>query len=134
LFKILLNFCLYEMEWSRACQKCAFINFLKQFYCKTGFCKKNLICKFFLQILKKVKHKSFPMMYHLLYLDIKHVILGGGSNWPLPHSTTWFSSTPAGIGLKRIWWLNRFYILPSAIRLDVKSKIYVFMMFNIFSV
>ena len=50
--------------------------FCKHFYYKTGFCdKKFSFCKFaiFLQILK-VEHKSFPMMYHLSYLDIKHGI------------------------------------------------------------
>ena len=43
-------------------------------------------CRFFLQILK-VEHKTFPMMYHLLYLDIKNGVV------------SWFSSTPAGIML-----------------------------------
>ena len=38
---------------------------------------------FFLQILKVV-HKSFPMMYQLSYLDIKHGIQRGGANWPPP--------------------------------------------------
>jgi len=47
----------------------------------------------FLQILK-VEHKSFPMMYHLSYLDIKHKID--------PPSISWFSSTPAEIGLNKI--------------------------------
>ena len=51
--------------------------FLQTFYYITGFCKKKFkflqICKFFSQILK-VAHKSFPMMYHLSYLDFKHGI------------------------------------------------------------
>jgi len=54
--------------------------FGKQFYYKTGFCNKKFnFCKFaiFLQILK-VEHNSFPMMYHLSYLDIKHGIKRGG--------------------------------------------------------
>ena len=42
------------------------------------------------------------MMYHLSYLDIKHGIQRGGQIDP-PPSISWFSSTPAGIGLK-----NRF--------------------------
>ena len=45
--------------------------------------------QFFLQILK-VEFKSFRMMYHLSFLDIKHGI----------YSVFWFSSTPAGIGLR----------------------------------
>ena len=83
------------MAWSRAFQKCIIFHFLDNyffcthFYYITGFCDKKFnVCKFanFLQILK-VEHKSFLMMYHLSYLDIKHGI-------------SWFSSTPAGIGLK----------------------------------
>ena len=52
------------------------IFFCKQFYNTAIFCdKKFTFCKFahFLQILK-VEHKSFLMMYHLSYLDIKHGI------------------------------------------------------------
>jgi len=52
------------------------IFFGKHFYYITGFCDKNSIfanLQIFLQILK-VEHKSFLMMYHLLYLDIKHGI------------------------------------------------------------
>ena len=52
------------------------IIFCTHFYFITGFCDKKFnFCKFaiFLQILK-VEHKSFPMMYHLSYLDIKHGI------------------------------------------------------------
>ena len=52
------------------------IFFCKHFYYKTGFCDKKInFRKFanFLQILK-VEHKSFLMMYHLSYLDIKHGI------------------------------------------------------------
>jgi len=39
--------------------------------------------KGFLQILK-VEHKSFSMMYHLSYLDIKHGFRGGGVNLTPP--------------------------------------------------
>ena len=45
-----------------------------------SFAKKNSIfanLQIFLQILKE-EHKSFPMMYHLSYLDIKHGDLEGG--------------------------------------------------------
>ena len=56
--------------------------FLQTFYNIIGFCKKFNFCNF-LQILK-VEHKSFPMMYHLSYLDIKYGIWGG----PLTHNST----------------------------------------------
>ena len=68
------------MAWSRAFQKCIIYHFLDNFFLQTflpyitGFCKKSKILanlQIFLQILK-VEHKSFPMMYHLSYLDIKH--------------------------------------------------------------
>ena len=52
------------------------IFFCKHFYYIIGFCDKKFnFCKFafFVPILK-VEHKSFPMMYHLSYLDIKHGI------------------------------------------------------------
>ena len=39
------------------------------------------------------------MMYHLSYLDIKHGIQRGGGQFD-PPSISWFSSTPAEIGLK----------------------------------
>ena len=73
------------MASSRAFQKCKVFHFLTNFFCKhfyyiTGFCDKIFyFCKFanFLQSLK-VEHKSFPMMYHLSYLDIKHGISRGG--------------------------------------------------------
>ena len=61
--------------------------------------KKNFFanCQFFLQILKE-EHKSFPILYHLSYLDIKALDLEGRQIDP-PSSVSWFSSTPAGIGL-----------------------------------
>ena len=52
------------------------ILFCKHFYYITGFCDKKSIfanLQKCLQILI-VEHKSFPMMYHLSYLDIKHGI------------------------------------------------------------
>ena len=69
----------------------------KLFYYITGFCNKKFnFCKFvfFLQILK-VEHKSFLMMYHLSYLD-----MGFRGQITPPPSVFWFSSTPAGIGLR----------------------------------
>ena len=79
------------MTWSRAFQKCIIYHFLDSLFCKhfysiTRFCKKNKflqICIFFLQILKVV-HKSFPMMYQLSYLDIKHGIQRGGGKLTPP--------------------------------------------------
>ena len=60
--------------------------FVNIFILLLDFAKKyyfSQICNF-LQILK-VEHKSFQMMYHLSYLDIKYGILsGGGSNCPPP--------------------------------------------------
>ena len=45
---------------------------IAHFYFITRFCKKPyLFFVDFLQIIK-VEHKSFPIMYHLSYLDIKH--------------------------------------------------------------
>ena len=38
-------------------------------------------------------------MYHLSYLDIKHGFREGGQIDPPFPSISWFSSTPAGIGL-----------------------------------
>ena len=75
----------------------------KLFYYVTRFCKKNFnFCKFaiFQQILK-VKQNSFPMMYHLSYLDIKHRIQGGGGTTP-PSVNLGFQvpGTPTGIGLR----------------------------------
>ena len=61
------------MALSRAFQKCIIFHFLDKFSFAnyiTGFCDKIFnFCKF-----AKVEHKSFPMMYHLSYLDIKHGI------------------------------------------------------------
>ena len=58
--------------------------YCKHFYYKTGFSKQNQFLQFwnfFLRIL---------MMYDFSFLDI---------NWPYPPNVSWFSSTPAGIGL-----------------------------------
>ena len=59
----------------------------------------------FCQILK-VERKSFLMMYHLSYLDIKHGIKfsgGEGGKIDPPPNISWFASTPTGIGLM---WMN----------------------------
>ena len=89
---MLQTFCIFEMAWSRAFQKCIIFHFLDKFVFANiltiylDFAINSIFAnlQIFLQILK-VEHKSFPMMYHLSYLDIKH----------------WFSSTPAGIGLSK---------------------------------
>ena len=92
------------MTWSGAFQKCIIFHFLEKFFCKhfyciTGFCDKKFnFCKFanfFAD--SKSRAQGFLMMYHLSYLDIKHEIQRGGQIAP---SISWFSSTPAGIGLK----------------------------------
>ena len=59
-------FCIFEMAWSRAFQKCIIYHFLDNFFLQTF-----LLYNWFLQILK-VEHKSFPMMYHLSNLDIRN--------------------------------------------------------------
>jgi len=79
------NFFIFEMAWSRAVQKCVSyhlldLSFLQACLLYNRILKNKFqflqICNFFLQMLKE-KHKSFPMMYHLFYLDIKHRILRG---------------------------------------------------------
>ena len=81
-------FCIFEMAWSRAFQKCIIFHFFGQFFfCKhfyyiTGFCDKKFnFCKFaiFLQILK-VEHKSFLMIF--VIFGHKTWDLEWGSNWP----------------------------------------------------
>ena len=70
------TFFIIEMAWLRTLQKCIIYHFFGHFYYITGFCQKKSIfanSQFFFQILK-VEHNSFPMMYHLSYLDIKHGI------------------------------------------------------------
>ena len=74
------HFFIFEIAWSRAFKKCIFNSFFYIFCThftiyhqiwqkKINFCKLAI----FLQILK-VEHNSFPMMYHLSYLDIKYNI------------------------------------------------------------
>ena len=60
------NFCILEMAWSRAFQKCIFHHFLDiilciHFYHLTWFCRKFQFWLIFLQILK-VEHKTFPFV------------------------------------------------------------------------
>ena len=84
--KFCKTFCIFEMAWSRAFQKWIIFHFLDKFFfaniftIKLDFALKNSIfanLQVVLQILK-VEHKSFLMMYHLSYLDIKHGYLEGG--------------------------------------------------------
>ena len=73
--------CIFGMARWRAFQRCIFYPFLDIFckhFIKWIFQKiSNFANLHFLQILK-VEHKSFPMMYHLAYLDIKHGNSRGG--------------------------------------------------------
>ena len=84
-YKKFCNFFIFEMAWSRAVQNCVSYHLLDLSFLQTCLLYNRIlknkfqflqICNFFLQILKE-KHKSFPMMYHLFYLDIKHRILRG---------------------------------------------------------
>ena len=80
LIKILQNFCIFEMAWSRAFQKWIIYHFLDNIFLQTFLLYNWVLLKkysifanlqIFLQILK-VEFKSFLMMYHLSFLDIKH--------------------------------------------------------------
>ena len=103
-FKLLQTFLHIRNDMVKGFSKMCTLSFfdiliLQTFLLYNWICKKD--CKFanFLQILI-VKHKSFPMIYHLSYLNIKHGIYSGGSIWTPPPSVSWFWSTPAGIGFR----------------------------------
>jgi len=77
--------------------------FCKHFYCITGFCDKFFnFCKF------AIFFADFKSRAQELSNDVSFVIFGhqtwdlegGGSNCP-PPSISWFSSTPAEIGLNQ---------------------------------
>ena len=66
----------------------------------------------------EVEHKSFPMINHFSYFDIKHGIWGGGqwSNWALPPpKRIQFSSTPVRIWLKSTQTLKIFQLFLSSL-------------------
>ena len=76
------------------------IYFCKHFCYITGFCDKNSIfanLQFFLQILKE-EHKSFLMMY-ICHIWTSNMGFRGVGVKLIPPSISWFSSTPAEIGL-----------------------------------
>ena len=73
--------CIFEMAWSRSFKNVYTIIcwtfFCKHFYFKTGFKKELIFADLLFFQISRVEHKSFPMMYHLSYLDIKHGRGGG---------------------------------------------------------
>jgi len=97
------------MAWSRAFQKYIIFHFLdKFFFCKhfyffTGFCDKKFnFCKI-ANFLVDSKSRAQE-----LFNDVSFVIFGH-QTWDLegggkltPPSISWFSSTPAEIGLKNL--------------------------------
>ena len=94
----------------RVFQKCIFYHFLDNFFLQTFLLcnwilqKKNQfwqICKFFFansksRVQELSNDVSFVIFGHQTW-DLE----GGGSNTP-PPCVSWFSSTPAGIGLKSL--------------------------------
>ena len=97
------------MAWSRAFQKCIICHFLDNYFFANIFTiynwilqKKVIFCKF------ANFFADFESRAQELSNDVSFVIFGhqtwdleGGSNLP-PPSVSWFSSTSARIGLKRI--------------------------------
>ena len=100
-------FCIFEMAWSRAFQKCIYLFYFldKFFYANifTGFCDiKFNFCKI-ANLFADSKSRAQELSN-----DVSFVIFGH-KTWDLegwvkltPPSVSWFSSTPAGIGLKAI--------------------------------
>ena len=97
------------MAWSRAFQKCIILHFLDKFFCKhfyyiTGFCDKKFnFCKFD-NFLADYKSRAQELSNDVAFVIFGHKtwdLEGGGQFDPLP-SVFWFSSTPAGIGLRRM--------------------------------
>ena len=94
-----LKFCKFicniEMAWSRAFQKCIFYHILDIFFCKhfhfiTRFCQRKF------KLLQSFNFSDFKSREKELFND---VIRGWGGQ---SLSEYWFSSTPAGIGLKEL--------------------------------
>ena len=75
------------------------IFFCKHFYYKTGFCDK----KFNFWKFADSKSRAQELSNDVSFVIFRHQTwdLEGGSNWP-PPSISWFSSTPAVIGLKTL--------------------------------
>ena len=91
------------MAWSRAFQKCIIFHFfgqsfLQTFYNITGFCDKKFnFCKF------AIFFADSKSRVQKLSNDVSFVIFGH-QTWDLD-SISWFSSTPAEIGLN---WFNAY--------------------------
>ena len=89
------------MAWSRAFQKCIIFHFLDNFFCKhfyyiTGFCDKKFnFCKF-ANFFADSKSRAQELSN-----DVSFVIFGHQTLDLDPPSISWFSSTPAEIGLKQ---------------------------------
>ena len=103
------------MAFSRAFQKCIIFHFLdnfffcKHFYYKTGFCDKKFNFRKFANFFADSKSRVQELSN-----DVSFVIFGH-QTWDLegwgvkltPPSISWFSSTPAEIGLINVGY--RFY-------------------------
>ena len=77
----------------------------KHFYYITGFCDKKInFCKFaiFLADSKSRAQELSNDVSFVIFGNQTWDLEGGGANWP-PPSISWFSSTPAEIGLKKFF-------------------------------
>ena len=98
------------MAWLRAFQKCIIYHFsdnfffCKHFYYITGFCKKKIqFCKFanlFAESKSRVQELSNDVSF-VIFGHQTWDLEGGVKLTPSP-SISWFSSTPAGIGLRKL--------------------------------
>ena len=77
------------------------IIFCKHFYYITGFCDKKFNFSKFANFSADSKSRAQELSSDVSFVIFGHQTwdLEGGSNWP-PPSISWFSSTPAEIGLK----------------------------------
>ena len=78
------------------------IFFCKHFYYKTGFCNKKLNFRKFANFFADSKSRAQELSNDVSFFIFGHKTwdLEGGGQIDLPPSISWFSSTPAGIGLK----------------------------------
>ena len=108
-FKYAKNFakCFAYLNLSRAFQNFIIFHFLDNFFCKhfyflTRFCEKKFnFCKFanfFADSKSRAQELSNDVSFVIFGDQTRELEEGWGSNWP-PPSISWFSSTPAGIGL-----------------------------------
>ena len=77
------------------------IFFCKHFYYKTGFCVKKFNFRKFAIFFADSKSRAQELSNDVAFVIFGHKtwdLEGGGQNDP-PPSVSWFSSTPAGIGL-----------------------------------